>query len=1011
MRSRTARALLRLALIAGIVLAALAAGAPAPVFAANDRPVRWESGDAWTGAPGWNSYANLTASAGTSYILTTQGTATGSRYLRFADDDSTNRYGPSGTSDIQLQLEASTDLQDWNSGANKAYYVNVASTSYNYIFKTDGSSNGKVIVFEVQGAVRTVTLTSRTPAGTVWPGGSVTVSASLSGSLAAGQAAYLRYSTDSFATSTVTAMSCSGATCTATIPAATNTPGATIIYYAFTSGDGLSIAHADADYTTINRGSNYTYAVQPDGIIEREYGATRMVDLALNKSGDQDACDGDEKSDLIDFAALSYYPYNVASGQWFMSFTIDASAALNSGTQQGYIVGLDTGTLGSPTIDLSSSGAWQRNVAFPGDYFIGLYPSGADTLNGGLYNSGRAPVANTTVTVVTKVVSTRRQIELTISGTGVPADLTNNSAASFLVMSVGPSDGNNVRDAIGSGVTTECATGKTTYAAGDMLASAASCKPAGRPTDSGQNGRQCTSNPRRDTINTINPGAICSGTTDTIWVDGAVDSGKYTLLAEDAYAGPYAGGQSALSDFDGESSAYKYYTDPNAGTSVFGMGSNLYDASANGAKKGAADVEKVYARADSNYLYLIVEGPSALGGLGAMAGEPHDRSNLYIALDTPLVGSGTDTGGTGPSESPNAPASRRVNFKGWAPDYVVEVIWAGDNTTANNVHLHDWTGSTTWASIADFQTVLNVSTGLTSGDRLFGRAATGSDSDRKGIYEFAIRWSQIGGKISSSQPLKIGVYTTGDSNLSSGADDWDVFDQGPGIGQGCTGLGCHERIGDDPGDGDSSNQSGGESDGTAYVGQTDTSNDVEPASDRASRDVDTIEGYYVFYANAQLLSCNPLAITLASMTAASQPDAIEVTWDTVSEVANAGFNLYRDISDAGPGVKLNEDLIPSQGSGSPEGYHYVYLDSADLAPNTTYWYWLEDVSTSGVATRHEPISVLYEGEPTAVTLAAFGGASAAGPALRLAQDAALAGLAALAALAASGWLARRRWPR
>ncbi len=144
----------------------------------------------------------------------------------------------------------------------------------------------------------------------------------------------------------------------------------------------------------------------------------------------------------------------------------------------------------------------------------------------------------------------------------------------------------------------------------------------------------------------------------------------------------------------------------------------------------------------------------------------------------------------------------------------------------------------------------------------------------------------------------------------------------------------------------------------------------------------------------------PTAITLASMTAASQPDAIEVTWDTVSEVANAGFNLYRDISDAGPGVKLNEDLIPSQGSGSPEGYHYVYLDSADLAPNTTYWYWLEDVSTSGVATRHEPISVLYEGEPTAVGLAAFGGARAAGPAL--------IGLAALAVLALAGLQRGRR---
>ncbi len=150
----------------------------------------------------------------------------------------------------------------------------------------------------------------------------------------------------------------------------------------------------------------------------------------------------------------------------------------------------------------------------------------------------------------------------------------------------------------------------------------------------------------------------------------------------------------------------------------------------------------------------------------------------------------------------------------------------------------------------------------------------------------------------------------------------------------------------------------------------------------------------------------PLGITLASMTATAAADAITVTWDTVSEINNAGFNLYRATSDAGlhpepgegPGVKLNADLIPSQGSGSPEGYHYVYLDSAGLTPNTTYWYWLEDVSTTGVATRHEPISVLYGGEPTALGLVAFRGVPAAS-----ATVPSVAGLAALmlAALAAA----------
>ena len=148
----------------------------------------------------------------------------------------------------------------------------------------------------------------------------------------------------------------------------------------------------------------------------------------------------------------------------------------------------------------------------------------------------------------------------------------------------------------------------------------------------------------------------------------------------------------------------------------------------------------------------------------------------------------------------------------------------------------------------------------------------------------------------------------------------------------------------------------------------------------------------------------PLAITLASFTAMAQGNAIEVAWDTVSEINNAGFNLYRDTSPDGPGTKINSSLIPSQGSGSPEGYHYSYLDNVWLTPDTTYYYWLENVSLSGVATRHEPVSVQYNGAPTAVTLAAFG----AGTALPAAAPLAGAGLAALMLAGAAVVLHRRR---
>ena len=148
----------------------------------------------------------------------------------------------------------------------------------------------------------------------------------------------------------------------------------------------------------------------------------------------------------------------------------------------------------------------------------------------------------------------------------------------------------------------------------------------------------------------------------------------------------------------------------------------------------------------------------------------------------------------------------------------------------------------------------------------------------------------------------------------------------------------------------------------------------------------------------------PFAITLANMKAAAQGNSIDVTWETVSEVGNTGFNLYRDTSAAGPGMKLNGSLIPSQGPGSPSGFSYSYTDANQLAPGTTYYYWLEDVSEGGVATRHEPVSVPYNGAPTAVALAGFG----AGAALPASLPLAGAGLAALMLAGAALAVRRRR---
>jgi len=82
------------------------------------------------------------------------------------------------------------------------------------------------------------------------------------------------------------------------------------------------------------------------------------------------------------------------------------------------------------------------------------------------------------------------------------------------------------------------------------------------------------------------------------------------------------------------------------------------------------------------------------------------------------------------------------------------------------------------------------------------------------------------------------------------------------------------------------------------------------------------------------------AVRLASFQALAVDGGVEVEWETVSEVDNIGFNLYRAQSTSAQPELLNQDLIPSQMPGSPIGFVYSFLDeSATLGQ--LYYYWLE----------------------------------------------------------------------
>ena len=136
----------------------------------------------------------------------------------------------------------------------------------------------------------------------------------------------------------------------------------------------------------------------------------------------------------------------------------------------------------------------------------------------------------------------------------------------------------------------------------------------------------------------------------------------------------------------------------------------------------------------------------------------------------------------------------------------------------------------------------------------------------------------------------------------------------------------------------------------------------------------------------------PLAVTLASFAAAAQTDHVLVTWETVSELNNAGFNLYRSLAAGGERSLLAN--LPSQAPGSTQGAAYSYAD-ADVTAGQTYWYWLEDIDLSGAATLHGPVSVVFQ-TPTAVVLSELSTGAAAGANLWLAAAGSLAALAGAA---------------
>ena len=89
------------------------------------------------------------------------------------------------------------------------------------------------------------------------------------------------------------------------------------------------------------------------------------------------------------------------------------------------------------------------------------------------------------------------------------------------------------------------------------------------------------------------------------------------------------------------------------------------------------------------------------------------------------------------------------------------------------------------------------------------------------------------------------------------------------------------------------------------------------------------------------------AIELVFFAATAGDGAVELRWETGSEVDNVGFYLYRATSESGPYQPVNPNVIPGLGS-SPLGASYRYVDSG-LVNGQSYFYELEDLESNGGA--------------------------------------------------------------
>lgn len=314
----------------------------------------------WLDGGSWNSDIDTLTDRGTHrfYRSVTTGTS-GNRELLFnnPDDDYTPKWVADNATPLSTNAYLAGGAKYYNSGgSNINFYVNSGSY-YTLVIGENTGSDNDLSILETAYDPKDITGVSQSPA-TVYSGQEVTVTIAVSAALSTGEYAYLRYTTDSWASSGISAFTMTDTTGTATIPALPN--GTAVAYYAFTSNRSSAPTPAQADYFSLNiynaagqntAGSNFSYTVTGwstvSGATDWSAGASWNAGVAPTPGSDMGAVTIGHSISMDQDNAVS--AISIASG---VTLTVDNGATL---TTSGGISGSGSITVAG-TLQLNTGG-------------------------------------------------------------------------------------------------------------------------------------------------------------------------------------------------------------------------------------------------------------------------------------------------------------------------------------------------------------------------------------------------------------------------------------------------------------------------------------------------------------------------------------------------------------------------------------------------------------------------------------------------------------------------------